>query len=251
MKKRAFVFDWDGTLVSCNKRIETVLSAFFIAYPSIEGRFLELLRKNVSPGWIRKGYIASLPEDLFSFEFGLLAQVLVEQSQSTGVDHAWSMILNRFKELYLANQSDLLVDKSSLIQLQKIGDIVVVSNSDTSNIQAEINRLGIDEVGIRLVGNAAKYKVDKTEPVACGVPVSRPQYNEVLTKLLSEYKSVQVIGDNFSCDLALPFSLGLQVHYVPNDYTPRVLKKFCLSNDIYMSNSKQVIENILKNYGGN
>lgn len=241
MAKKAYVFDWDGTLVSCKEKIDSAIRAIRLDY-SEPG---DVYRKRVqcgdsSPGWIRRGFIASLSEDYFSYHFGILAQELA-RSLRIEDDEAWKLILECFKKCYKETASKLLVSPTTLIRLSEVGDVYIVSNSDSFNIRQEAQGHNLDISGATMIGNAKKYKVVSNHTAILGIPVARPLYQSLLQQVMVHHEEVVVIGDNFSLDLATPLSLGLKVAYIPNELSPKSILDYFDGNQMIVGTVEKII----------
>lgn len=220
MSNRAFVFDWDGTLVSCEEKIDGAIDALSHDFPlAVRSCRQKAARGAASPGWIKRGFVASLPEDYFSYYFGMLSQELAESAGIDG-DAAWKLVLTYFRQQYKHYRSRLLVQPDSLARLSRVGDVFVVSNSQPDNVAHEAELHGLDMQRVQLVGNARKYRVVSNDPSVMSISANRPEYILLLQQITERFDDVTVIGDNFSLDLATPLYLGLKVAYVPNQFTP-------------------------------
>lgn len=243
------VFDWDGTLVSCEEKIDLVVERLCSQFPAIAGRYKAMIGKQASsPGWIRKGFIASLPEDYLSYHFGIVAELLAETEALT-TDSAWSAIFSTFKASYLEVQSRMLADLNKLQELAQLVSLYVVSNSETGNIESEAERHGIGRGLVTFIGNAKKYNVSVSEPNLIGIPTSRPRYREILTRLQEKYQRVVVVGDNFSLDLATPISMGICVAYIPNPLTPGAILQYIKKNHIIYGSINDVLDILISKKG--
>jgi len=240
----AIIFDWDGTLISCEEKIDHTIRSICQTYPAVGLAYGHSVREQLaSPGWVRNGYISSLPEDYFSYHFGILATLLAE-NQSVALEQAWIMILTAFKEMYGRNPSKLLVEIQGIMELSQLANIYVVSNSETSNIEREASVLGISNAHIQFIGGAKKYKVSGGEQSIAGIPTNRQDYREILRRVKGGHKSLTVVGDNFSMDLVTPISLGINVAYIPNPLTPPAILDYVRRENILSGTVNEIIRTL-------
>lgn len=247
--KNAVVFDWDGTIVSCEERIDRTISDLRLVYPLALAEYDKVVSCNgISPGWVKNGFLASLPEDYFTYHFGILAETLARM-QSISIDDAWGVILRQFRGSYTESSSRLLLNYSLLERLSHLACVHIVSNSETDNIEVEMKRLGIDTLDIKLIGGARKYLVETNEPEICGIPIVRPVYRKIIQGIQEGFDEMVVVGDNFCCDLATPLSIGVRVAYVPNVFTPEVIRRLVLDRGILCGTVQDMTEIILAEFG--
>ena len=219
----AVIFDWDGTLVSCEEKIDATIQQVCFDFIEIRDVYhVAIADRMLSPGWVKKRLLASLPEDYFTYHFGIIAKLLVKSQgfmsdHETANDMAWSIILTTFKGLYRKTPSRLLVDRQLLMALAKQAEFYVVSNSDTENIRNEARILGIDDSLFTFIGNAEKYHIESSDPSILGIPTVRPRYRQILLSIREKHNNdIIAVGDNFSMDLVTPFSMGIRVAYISN-----------------------------------
>jgi phosphoglycolate phosphatase-like HAD superfamily hydrolase len=250
----AIVFDWDGTLVSCEEKIDATIQQICWNFPKIQDAYRVAISNHVvSPGWARKGLIASLPEDYFTYHFGIVADLLAKSKESVVFtnDTAWSLILSKFRRLYGETPSRLLADRKLLAILAEQTKLYIVSNSDGGNIRNEAQSFGIDDSLFTFIGNAKKYHVESSEPSILGIPVKRPLYQKVLLSLLKKHQTdIIVVGDNFSLDLAEPFFMGIRVAYIPNPLSPEIITDFIKSQHIFSGSINQILETLIRKKKG-
>lgn len=249
----AVILDWDGTLVSCEEKIDMTIHKICSDFPEIQDAYHTVTSKRMaSPGWIRKGFIASLPEDYFTYHFGIVAKLLAtpqgyEHDWDITGDSAWSIILANFKELYGEIPSPLLADHDLLMTLARQADVYIVSNSDSENIRNEAQVLGINNSRLRFIGGAKKYYVESLTPSILGIPVTRPRYRELLSSIVEEDQTdIIVVGDNFSLDLTTPISMGIGVAYIPNPLTPQVILDFIRDRHIPSGTINQILQMLIQ-----
>lgn len=242
----AIVFDWDGTLVSCEEKIDATIQQICSDFPKIRDAYQNAISmRMVSPGWIRKGFLSSLPEDYFTYHFGILADLIVKSQESTVFtnDTAWSVILSKFRRLYGKTPSRLLADRKLLAILAKKNKLYIVSNSDDENIRNEAQSLGIDDSLFVFIGNAKKYYIESSELSILGIPIKRPLYDKVLLSLLKKHQTdIIVVGDNFSLDLVEPLSMGICVAYTPNPLSPEIITDFIKGQHILSAPINEILE---------
>lgn len=251
----AIVFDWDGTLVSCEEKIDATIKQICLDFPKIQGTYQSAISNRVaSSGWVRKGLLASLPEDYFTYHFGAMADILV-RSQESAVstnDTAWLAILSEFRRLYGKTTSRLLADRKLLATLAKQTKLYIVSNSDGENIRNEVQFLGINDSLFVFIGNTKKHHVESSEPNILGVPITRPRYQKTLLSISKKHQTgVIVLGDNFSMDLTAPLSMGIRVAYIPNPLSPEIIIDFIEGQRILSGSINEILETlILEKKGG-
>lgn len=245
----AIVFDWDGTLVSCEEKIDLAASKICAKFPKIAKLYKAVvIKKSASPGWIRNGFVASLSEDYLSHRFGILAKLLAE-IEDVETDSAWSIILSTFKESYLEVQSRMLADLAKLKKLAECVSLYVVSNSEVSNIKSEAKELGVGRGLVSFIGNAKKYDVAAVKPSILGIPVNRPKYQELLVDLKKKHRGITVVGDNFSLDLVTPIAMGVSVAYIPNPLTPKAVSRYVKRNRITCGSINDILEILISKKG--
>lgn len=115
---------------------------------------------------------------------------------------------------------------------------VVVSNSGTARIIQLFNGLGIKaadherdpQAALRIRGGARKFELgEQSRGIQVGeyfVDVDRPRYEDILR----EERPDVVVGDVFSLDLALPYTLMKEGRLLLRlrNYTPAWVRSFCL-----------------------
>jgi len=245
----AIVFDWDGTLVSCEEKIDLAIAKLCSQFPKITKQYKALIaKKKPSPGWIRKGFIASLPEDYLSYHFGIVAGLLTK-TEGLAIDSAWSAILSIFRESYLEARSKMLANLEKLYELSQCATLYVVSNSEVGNIKLESKALGIKRGSISFLGNAKKYDVAGLEPSILDIPANRPKYHEVLNRIKEKHESVIVVGDNFSLDLVVPIAMGISIAYVPNPLTPKFVVRYIRKNRITFGAINDILDILITKKG--
>ncbi len=253
----AVILDWDGTLVSCEEKIDATIRKICSDFPEIQDDYHAAISKRVaSPGWIRRGFITSLPEDYFTYHFGIVAKLLATSWRRdhdwdmTG-DDAWSIVLTKFKELYRGIPSQLLVDHHLLMMLARQAEVYIVSNSNSKNIRHEAQALGIGNLHLRFIGDAKKYYVESLLPDILGISVTRPRYREVLSSIAKRDRTdIIVVGDNFSLDLTTPISMGIRVAYIPNPLTPRVISDFIRDQHIPSGTINKILQILIQKKEG-
>lgn len=243
--KKAVVFDWDGTIISCEGKIEYTIKTVVQSFPLAANFFNEKIARNaISRGWIKNGYIASVDEDYFSHMFGLLAETIADVYQFSN-DEAWSSILSHFKDNYGKIPASAMLEFELLYELASVADIYIVSNSAVDNLVAESQRLGLCHSAVKFVGGAKKYKVESNLDQIIGIPTDRPHYRSILTGIATNYNDIIVVGDNFSCDLSVPLSVNWRVGYVPNVYSPQQIVDFLDSRDAIIGTITDFVDRVL------
>jgi len=246
----AIIFDWDGTIVSCNEKIDLVIDKLCQTYSEVAEKYkLAILGNKQSSGWIRKGLIASLSEDYFTHRLGLIVE-LIGEVQNLTVDMVWSVVLQTFKLSYLQVQAKVLADKQKLHELSNYATLYVVSSSGIDNILTEAETLGFERSTFSFIGDAKKYSVGESEPSIVGIPTVRPRYKETLNVIHTRHEKLIVIGDNFSLDLVTPISMGIRVAYIPNYLSPKEILQYIKNNQILSGNINDVLDILIKEMKG-
>lgn len=131
-------------------------------------------------------------------------------------------------------------------------NLYIVTNSHTKPVQKKVQTLHEQLEGNgsllglvdRVHGRAQKYVLDQTfdqlpeklelSNLERPIFLRRRFYFEVLEKLRKKvgatWEEVQVVGDIFELDLALPFKMGAQVALMVNEFTPEYEKEFLKSH---------------------
>lgn len=246
----AIIFDWDGTVVSCNEKIDLVINKLCQTYPEIAEKYQSAISTNKqSHGWVRKGFIASLSEDYFTYRFGIAADIIAE-TQNFTTDTAWLIILKTFKLSYFETRAKILTDQKKLRELSNYATLYVVSNSSTDNILTEAKILGFERSILLFIGDAKKYSVERSNPSIIGIPLTRPRYQETLSMIQAKHKKLIVIGDNFSLDLITPISMGIRVAYIPNYLSPKNIGQYIKDNQILSGNINDILDILIQEMKG-
>lgn len=236
---RAIVFDWDGTLVSCNERIDRTIKLIGHRYPEAKQQYdADVAADTPSPGWIRCDRLVSLPEDYFSHRFGLLSQALCSQGILSR-DESWDIILKTFRNAYSDTEAKPQFELELLKRLASVNSLYIVTNSATDNVARECEMFGLDF--LTLVGHAKKYHVAGSTPEMCCVPADRPIYRQILEEIDRLHEETVVVGDSFSCDLTTPMSLGWRVFHVPNQLTPSSVRGFLQQKRMIAGSLKEIV----------
>lgn len=244
--KYGIVFDWDGTLVSCEEKIDTATGRLCQMFPEIAEKYhLAISENRQSPGWTRRGFIASLPEDCFTYRFGIIAE-LIAAAQSLTADATWPIILHAFKESYLQTRAKVLVDQQKLRELSNYATLHVVSNSGIDNITFEADSLGFERSIFSFIGDAKKYGVEGMEPSIIGISAVRPKYRRLLNTIKMKHEKLIVIGDNFCLDLVTPISMGVRTAYVPNPLSSNEIQQYVKDSRILSDTINNVIETLIQ-----
>jgi FMN phosphatase YigB (HAD superfamily) len=244
--KEVLVFDWDGTLVSCEEKIYSALEVIFGMYPKAKDEFETALLTGIHPdGWIRKGVLVAKPEDYFTFNFGIIAKV-ISKDQNLSLDDSWKLVLEIFKNNYTHAQAKCMVSYQKIAHLSRLYDIVVVSNSTTDNVIDEAKKLGLTNFVTDFIGNAKKYNVTSTDSSILGIYSDRGDYKRLLERISEEGRKVTVIGDNFSLDLVTPISMGLRVAYIPNPLTPPEIIHYVNSHQIIYGDLGSIVNELIQ-----
>jgi FMN phosphatase YigB (HAD superfamily) len=246
--KNAVVFDWDGTIVSCEEKIDQTIGRLRLVFPLALVEYDNIISCNgMSPGWIKNGFLASLSEDYFTYHFGILADVMARM-QSISIDEAWGVILCEFRSLYIKSVAKLLLEYECLERLSCFARIYIVSNSETDNVKTEMKRFFLDTLDIAIIGGAKKYQVKKACPSICGIPTDRPAYQKIIQDIREKFDNMIIVGDNFCCDLATPLSIGVRGAYIPNAFTPEIVKHLVLKRGIICGTVQDITEIILTEF---
>lgn len=247
----AVIFDWDGTLVSCEEKIDLAIERLCQTYPEITEEYLSTVSVyGQSQGWIRKGFIVSLPEDYFTYHFGIIAGLIAEATALT-TDAAWLIILRTFKESYLQGRARMLADQKKFRCLSKFATFYVVSNSDIDNISTEADVLGFERSIMSFIGGAKKYGVERSIPSILGISAARPKYKEILNMIREKHENLIVVGDNFSLDLVTSITMGIRTAYVPNPLSPNEIVRYVKDNQILSGDINYILNSLTQEMKGN
>jgi hypothetical protein len=119
-------------------------------------------------------------------------------------------------------------------EVKRHGGAVVVTNSDTADVEAELKELLGSQPGVQVKGNAKKFVVDQNwdgwrgrmpsswiqpEGYPQAVPLQRSFYFEVLSGLGA---IKLVLGDLSELDLLVPQMMGIKTALKWTDYTPHL-----------------------------
>tara|TARA_Y100000310_G_scaffold343257_1_gene450020 strand:- start:22 stop:810 length:789 start_codon:yes stop_codon:yes gene_type:complete len=231
--KKHFILDWDGTATESYNRAETTSELMIDSFSREYGIPKEKLaeahqeqKRNIRDNerkypWVHKGHIAAYCEDPIIYSNSAFVEAL-RSFEPKDVSSLWQEVLLAYSEAYKST-SPVYVDRlpEVLDYLKEQGDIIVVTNSNPRKVKEEVDELSF-EIGV--IGHAKKYKITpefanvsdtlRTED-GREVRLRRGAYFSILEKFHPE--SSFVIGDGFSCDLALPMTLGFNVVLV-NDF---------------------------------
>ena len=116
--------------------------------------------------------------------------------------------------------------------LKKGNRAYVITNGGTDKVK---RMLGEIDVNIPVYGDAEKFAVDKEwdnipEKLQIGrkcIFLRRAKYFNILQEIKG---GKIVIGDVFSMDLSLPYSIGIPIVLVKTSYTPSWAEKFVKKN---------------------
>lgn len=246
----AIIFDWDGTIVSCEEKIDLVINELCLEYSGVSEKYQSaILTNKKSPGWSRNGFLVSLVEDYFTHRFGLMAEILVE-TQGVNIDTAWLIILRMFKALYLKARAKVIIDQQKLLELSNYAILYIVSNSDNSNILIEAEILGFEKSILSFIGDAKKYGVESINSSIIGISTARMKYREILTTIREKHENLVVIGDNFCLDLVTPISLGISTAYVFNPLCPDKIKQYIKDKNIPSGTINDILDIIITKMKG-
>ncbi len=160
-----------------------------------------------------------------------VVQLLQEINPGHSLSEYWSETLRFLGESYSKTKADYVPNSArTLASLLGMGEVVIVTNSSPEKVSSELrDLLEYTEIqpfpeNLQLKGYAKKYKIDptlseisETTTTQDGRSINlriREYYN-----LLSQFDSslTYVVGDGYSCDLALPRELGFHVCLI-NDF---------------------------------
>ena len=170
--------------------------------------------------WVYDGLTTAFVEDSYQWRTAqveyLWEHIRTDKAQS---DFSYNMFLDATKdeEIELMKGAKNFVDYLFDNEFQPI----IVTNSATTKGERCAQALDYD---IPVYGNAKKYMVEKEHPFSIDGRESyseRPNYEQILNKILPDYKikpeEVFVVGDIFTLDLSLPYRLGMNCILIEND----------------------------------
>lgn len=241
----SIIFDWDGTIISCEEKINGAIAHLCTMYPQLaEDYRRSVLSEKQSPGWWRKGVQVALPEDYFCHHFGIVTDLL-SAMLTVDRDEAWNIALTSFKTTYCDYPSTLMLPKALLDELANRLPVYILSNSSSDNIQKEALDHNI-LTGITFVGGAKKYSVSSDETLLCGISPNRPGYLNKLLEIQKEHGDILVIGDNFSLDISTPLSQGMQCAYIPNPFSPPHVINYLRGRNVRIGSAIDIVSELIK-----
>lgn len=231
--ERHFILDWDGTATESYNRAETTSDFMFNLFSDRNGipkeKLVELhqarkrdIRANEQNyPWIHRNHLASYCEDPLIYNNSAFVEVL-RPFRAQDTSSLWQEVLLAYSQAYQST-SPVYVDRlpEIITYLKQHGDITVVTNSDPQKVKQEADELSLE---VEVIGYAKKYKIT---PKLTDIPdtmraedgreicLRRGAYFAILENFHPQ--SSFVIGDGFSCDLALPMALEFNVVLV-NDF---------------------------------
>lgn len=241
-KEGTTVFDWDGTIRKVDGPVEASFIEPYVAElaKTVGVNASELVEKM----HLARQAVISRPQD-FGWDIGGIRVAsatdtyLITQAAANEV----------LKELQIQPEPGLLsrIHKHSrslmdlafqsgvgefIEEIKRSGGTVVVTNSDTADVEKELKELLGSQPGVPVIGNAKKFVVDQAwdgwrdkmpslaiqpENYPHPIPLQRPHYFEVLSGL-GEIKLV--LGDLSELDLLVPQMMGIATALKQTDYTP-------------------------------
>ncbi len=122
--------------------------------------------------------------------------------------------------------------------------VYVVTNGGTTKVKRMIGEI---DVGIPVYGDARKFKVDmdweeipqKIEIAGLPVYLRRKEYYTILKKI--EGHKI-VVGDVFSMDLSLPYTIGVPIVLLRTEYTPLWAEEFVRENGTVIESLLELFE---------
>jgi len=273
-KIKKIIFDFDGVFTYVDGESNTYNKLFFNKLISISKDSEELLtisKKEMEKNpfdftWSIGGRgVAFSNEDLFARtnslagyldqltkENNTLALKVYEEISKKGYDSFYAIAVESYIAMTKSAGTELIDEESLKILDELIAankEIVIVSNSSTGKIIKILNERGYSAVDheanpnalFRVRGGANKFILSKDNEEyidvnGLKVAVDRPGYK----KILEEEKPDVVLGDVFSLDLALPYSLaqtrpdvfgGIHLVLRGREYTPKRLTDFFQADD--------------------
>lgn len=240
---KTFVLDWDGTFTDNNVRAKATLEQMVSLISEKYGRGKEEVARQISDNklnilknereyaWIHRGHVAAYCEDPLILNNMAVVQLIQGINPGHSLSEYWSETLRFLGESYSKTKAVYVPNSAkTLASLLAIGEIVVVTNSNPEKVSSELrDLLEYSETqsfpgNLQLRGYAKKYKVDPTlldisETTTTqdgrSINLRRREYYNVLSQFDSSL--TYVVGDGFSCDLALPRKLGFHVCLI-NDF---------------------------------
>lgn len=240
---KTFVLDWDGTFTDNNvrarKTLEQMITLISKKYEIEETEVTTRIKKNKQGilenerkyTWTHRGHIAAYCEDPLILNNMAIVELIRELRQGNNLSEYWSETLRFLGNVYSGIQASYVQNSAeTLVRLLAIGNVVIVTNSSPEKVSSEVrNQLDYSEDQVlpknfQLNGYAKKYKIDPTLSEVREssltkdgriINLRRRWYYNVLSQFDSA--STYVVGDGYSCDLALPRELGFHVCLI-NDF---------------------------------
>jgi hypothetical protein len=241
--RKTFVLDWDGTFTDNNERARKSLEQTVLLISEKYGLEKEKVAGQVSDNkqdvlkaereyaWIHRGHVAAYCEDTLILNNIAVVKLLRKINPERDLSDCWSETLGFLGESYSKTKAVYVPNSSrTLASLLSIGEVVIVTNSSPEKVSSELRSLlGCSETelfpgNLQLRGYAKKYKIDpslsevsETMTTEDGrvINLRRKEYYNILSQYDSS--STYVVGDGYSCDLALPRELGFHVCLI-NDF---------------------------------
>ena len=181
--------------------------------------------------WFHRGHVAAYCEDPLILNNMAVVELLRKVNPERDLSDCWSETLGFLGESYSKTKAVYMQNSArTLASVLSIGEVVIVTNSSPKKVSSELrDLLGYSETqplpkNLQLRGYAKKYKIDPTlsgisETVTTkygrNINLRRREYYNILSQFDSS--STYVVGDGYSCDLALPRELGFHVCLI-NDF---------------------------------
>jgi len=241
--EKTFVLDWDGTFTNNDVRARNSLEQTILLISNKYGIGKEKIAKKIRDNkqdilncereyaWFHRGHVAAYCEDPLILNNLVIVQLIQEINPGHSLSEYWSETLRFLGESYSKTKAVYVPNSArTLVSLLGLGEVVIVTNSSPEKVSSELrNLLEYSETqsfpeNLQLRGYAKKYKIDPTLSEVreeCftrdgrSVNLRRREYYDILKQFDSSL--TYVVGDGYSCDLALPRELGFHVCLI-NDF---------------------------------
>lgn len=242
-----FIFDFDGTLTNPSPHADAMremmvrilvskgISEYKVRQDIEKIRDIILKRPEKHP-WIVRGMPACFAnEDPFVVN-NVTAQELFKVDTIYGnlIESAGRLSGEAYRRATQHMSPYFRDDVSPLLKeiLKKGNRACVITNGGTDKVKRMLEEINMN---IPVYGDAEKFAVDKEwdnvpEKLQIGkryIFLRRAKYFNILKKIKSDKI---VIGDVFSMDLSLPYSIGIPIVLVKTSYTPSWAEKFVKKN---------------------
>lgn len=241
--------DFDGVLTDLTQEAQRVKNLFieFLVEHQAQDKIDSLIGKATQAmqslphfhGWVSQGRITAYSnEDGFIWVNSLAhyfdkaedphLEEVRKQFSSKGIPSFLELASRAFHQMVqeTAASESSPIDKTAINALSGLvkqgHEVVIVSNSSTDRICQLMNRHSLENAHFRIRGSAKKYELGiQSQGFSVGpyfVETDRPTYRQILEEECPD----KILGDVFSLDLALPYTLDKTTTLVlrKRPYTP-------------------------------